>query len=621
MCGIAGYLVRNPLPNDILEEMVEALVHRGPDSSGFCHDHPYHAGMRRLSINDLTGGNQPLVSQDESVQLLYNGEIYNSPALRKELEADGAVFRTHSDGEVICHLYERVGLKTFELLDGMFAVALWDSPRKRLILARDIPGEKPLYYAPLEPGELVFSSELKSLVKHPAVSRRLNLQALWDFPTFLWIPEPDTVYEGVYALPPAHILVIEDNRTNLIPFTNRQYNFDPPRNENEVIEQTRMLVEEAVRSRLLSDVPVGSFLSSGLDSSIVATLAARHRNDLATFTIGFEDVDDPYHGNADESPHVERYAKQLGTNHHTIHVTANDFLRDLELFTFYGDQPFAVSSGLGILAIARAAREHGVAVLLSGDGADEVFGGYSWYTLLTSPEMNGGSANGWIEPQISMQYANLPHTEVLKALASYRPAHRAWAWHYYASEHDKKSIFATEPFKDVASSLRHFERFRNDSHWRPEDYIRHDRLFYFPNEMLRKVDRMTMAMSVEGRVPLAAPSLLAFANTLRYSDMVRGNTLKWALRRAFTDLLPQEVVERPKHGFNVPIDHWLKGRWAGLLSEAFAPSSALSRLGLIRPNAENAAQKLLDDPLLLSGHTLFCYIQLNRWLECNEVVI
>ncbi|MBU1985171.1 asparagine synthase (glutamine-hydrolyzing) [bacterium] len=620
MCGIAGYLSTNTYPPEVLEDMVEAVRHRGPDAAGFYHDGFYHAGMRRLSINDVAGGDQPLYNRDKTVALLYNGEIYNSPVLRRELEKRGILFRTHSDGEVICHLYEFEGERLFERLDGMFAAALWDVQRRRLILARDIPGEKPLYYSHNHAGELAFASEIGSLVNFPAVAKKLNRQALWDFPTFLWIPEPATVYENVFALPPGHLLIADETGVRLQSYVNRFVSTQHDYSDEEATDETRRLVQEAVRSRLLSDVPIGCFLSSGLDSSLVTTLAARDRTDLSTFTIGFEDVADPYHGRADESPFSEAYARALGTRHHTVRVTADDFRRNLDRFTEHAGQPFAVSSGLGILSVAQAAREHGVKVLLSGDGADEIFGGYSWYEYLN--QVNGQMPAPTVSygEIISMQYVGLPRPRVLNALRTYPPAVRAWAWHYYASERDKAALFSPEIATEAKNSLRHFHEFQNGSPWSAEDTIRQDRLFYFPNEMLQKVDRMTMAFGVEGRVPFAAPALLSFADALRYPQMVRDGTLKWTLRQAFRDILPPAVTNRPKHGFNVPIDHWLKGRWSDLVRETFAPSSPLSRLGLIRSDAEQHARSMLADHRRLTGHTIFCCLQLNRWIERTEGV-
>ncbi len=617
----------------MLDTMLAALYHRGPDSAGEYRALPdaasdcssgfagsFVGGMRRLSINDLETGDQPLYNEDKSVVLFYNGEIYNYPQLRGTLESKGYRFRTRSDGEVICHLYKEYGADLFGHLDGMFAVALWIEPEQRLILARDIPGEKPLYYSQLPDGDLVFASEIKSLLAFPGLDRSLNYQAIWDFPTFLWIPEPETIYRSVSALPRGHMLISDPAGSRILPYENLFRKSQEPMSDEECVVETRRVVEEAVTSRLLSDVPLGCFLSGGLDSSIVAALAAREYPKLKSFTIGFEDVDDPYHGRADESSLAKEFADLLGIENHLTRVTADVFRSDLETFCHFADQPFSVSSGLGILSIARAAKEQGISVLLSGDGADECFGGYSWYAHLAEANAVGAELLGRgeafsAEQSYSYQSFGAPIEERIAQLGRLDAPTRAWAWHYYASEAHKGELFSADMRSEHASSLRHFQAFSPEATWSEEMYIAQDRAYYFPFEMMRKMDRMTMACSVEGRVPFAAPAVLAHAERLSYGQCVREGQLKWALRTAFSDVLPDTVRHRPKHGFNVPIDHWLKGRWNDLLQETFSSDSALARHGLISDGAIGRADALLHDPVGLHGHTLFSYIMLNMWLE------
>jgi asparagine synthase (glutamine-hydrolysing) len=603
-----------PKAESVVRDMVASLVHRGPDSDGYFFDEGYAAGMRRLSINDIAHGDQPLYSSDRQVVLLYNGEIYNYPELRRELEAKGHQFRTHSDGEVICHLYQDHGEDLFERLDGMFAAALWIASERKLILARDLPGEKPLYYSELAPGEVVFASEIGALRRYPGLSLSLNRQAVWDFPTFLWVPEPATIYREVKALPRGHILTVQDDRVQLRAYENR-FNRQPLASHSgeSVVEETRHVVEAAIRSRLLSDVPVGSFLSGGLDSSIVATIAMRELGSLDTFSVGFDDMSDPYHGRSDETEDAATTARWMGSRHHVIRVTAQSFRAELDTFCRHGGQPYAVSSGLGILAVAKAAREANIKVLLSGDGADEAFGGYSWYAYLNpagrspAPHLNGVS---------SFQNFGDPISKRLAAIDAMPSHHQAWAWHYYAHEEEKLRLFAGGFGDGLTSSVRHFEDFDRGTKWRPVDFITQDRNFYFPNEMLSKVDRMTMAYSVEGRVPFAAPSVLSHADKLDFGHFIAPDgQLKTVLRKAFADLLPSQVVARPKHGFNVPIDHWLREEWADLVDETFAPGSALRRHGICAKDAGEIAQAMLRDPRRLNGHTIFCMIMLNRWLE------
>jgi asparagine synthase (glutamine-hydrolysing) len=607
MCGIAGIFSTTGASREIVERMVARLEHRGPDSAGRWSGAQYSAGMRRLSIVDVAGGDQPLYDESGRVVLFYNGEIYNYPALRRELESQGVRFRTHSDGEVICHLYRRHGKALFERLDGMFAVALWDDESQRLLLARDFPGEKPLYFTRLSNGGIAFASEIPSLLECPQVSRELDVQALWDYPTFLWVPEPATIYRDVRSILPGEGLEVSARGISAFSFKDRLgASNEPVTADADAVRATRRIVREAVKSRLLSDVPVGAFLSSGLDSSIVCTLAREELAELHTFCIGFENVADPYHGESDESRSAESLAARLGTRHTTVHVTARDFRDLLPNFVEAAGQPYAVSSGLGILAVAREARRRGVKVLLSGDGADEAFGGYSWYPAIP--------ASFTVEPTnrevLRFLDRDGPLPERVARVAGYPPSMRAWAWHYYASEQEKRSLF----HPDIAgqSSLLQFSGSSFDD---PLDYLQNDRDFYFPNEMLSKVDRMTMAFSVEGRAPFAAPAVQRHAERLSWDKLIRDGQLKWVLRRAFSDVLPDDVVSRPKHGFNVPIDHWLRGEWRDLFLETFAESSPLRSRGIVGPGAAAYAERTLEDPRKVAGHVLFTFVMLHLWMR------
>jgi asparagine synthase (glutamine-hydrolysing) len=594
--------------------MLSEIIHRGPDSSSIFHDKNYTAGMRRLSIIDLSGGDQPFYNEDKNIVVIYNGEIYNFENLKTKLISSGHKFRCKSDGEVICHLYEEYGEKFTEKLDGMFAIALWDKKEQKLILARDIPGEKPLYYSSLSNGDIVFSSEIKSIVKFPEIDLSLNYQAIWDMPTFLWIPEPDTIYENIKAILPGHLLISDSKGIRIKKYEN-QFEKDlnlEGKNEKEIVSEVRRITEKAIESRLMSDAPVGSFLSSGLDSSIISTIAVKKLKKLDTFTVGFENIDDPYHGKSDESVYASEYAKKIGSNHHTILVTGKKYLDDLDDFVKFGDQPWGVSSGLGVMAVAKAARELGIKVLLTGDAADECFGGYSWYFHLKN---NIKAKSSDSEKDVTFQNFGLPVEKRLETINSYDSHKKAWAWHYYASENEKKNIFNGDLFGTVRNSHRWFEEFNNKKEWLPKDFILQDQNFYLTNEMLRKADRMTMAHSVEGRVPFAAPGVLNLAKKLPIELLVRRDRLKWVLREAFSDMLPPEITSRAKHGFNHPIDHWLKNEWSHLVDETFSENSTISKLGIIRKNCRSAIDKMLFDNERLNGHTIFCFIMLDRWLN------
>jgi len=491
----------------------------------------------------------------------------------------------------------------------MFAVALWDEEKQVLLLARDFPGEKPLYYSRLRDGGVAFASEIPSLLEYPQVSRELDRQALWDYPTFLWVPEPATIYRDVRALRPGEGLEVSAHGVTEFSFKEHiPRATDPVATDEDAIAVTRETVRAAVRSRLLADVPLGAFLSSGLDSSIVCSLAREQLAELSTFCIGFEDVDDPYHGRSDESTAAAAYAAKLGTRHTTVRVTGRDFRELLPRFIEAAGQPYAVSSGLGILAIARQAHAQGIKVLLSGDGADEAFGGYSWYPSIPDGFRDGSQQH----PGDVLRFLDRDGTLSQRAqrVAGYPSRLRAWAYHYYASETEKASLFHADV--RAQDSLHCFE----DAEFKePLDYIRHDRAFYFHNEMLSKVDRMTMAFSVEGRAPFAAPAIQHHASRLSWDKLIRDGQLKWVLRRAFAAELPADVVARPKHGFNVPIDHWFLHEWRDLLMDTFAADSPLRRLGLLRADAADQAQRLLHDPRRVAGHVLFTFVMLRLWME------
>jgi asparagine synthase (glutamine-hydrolysing) len=620
MCGIAGLVFEDKRWSaHAVDEMIEAIKHRGPNINHYYNHGPVVAGMCRLSINDLDGGHQPMFSEDCSIAVLYNGEIYNSEYLANFLKSKGVKLNSNCDGEVIAHLYERFGNSAFSMLDGMFSIFLWDNPNQKALLVRDFPGEKPLYYSKADSGGVAFASELGAFKKIKTQDMSINEQALWDIPTFLWVPEPLTVYNKIVAVKPGSVVEIHSNKVVVFDYISKakfRRSHAHPNSAPPTVEEVYRVVEEAVESRLLSDVPIGTFLSGGLDSSIVSTIASKKLGKIDTFSIGFEDVIDPYHGMSDESQQAAETAKVIGSTHHEIRVSSNSFLADLDVMNASCGQPFAVSSGLGVLSVAKVANDAGVKVLLSGDGADECFGGYSWYPFLSTKHKYKPATQSPID-NTTMQSVFLPVEERIGLIKQLPIASQALAWHYYATEKEKASLFDRGFSEHRQSSCRLLEFLQNGD-GAPEKFIENDRFFYFPNEMLTKVDRMTMAYSVEGRVPFASHSILELSSRLGFDEMVdRNGILKWMLREAFKKALPLDVVKRPKHGFNVPIDYWLKNKWSHLVEETFGPGSRLRKRGLLASNAREVAMRMLKDPRKLHGHTLFSFIMINRWLE-NE---
>ena len=612
MCGIVGYKSNHNIDHNILSNMNNAMINRGPDASGYYHDEEYNGAMRRLSINDLNNGNQPLYNSNKNVVLFYNGEIYNYKFLRNLLESKGYKFRTRSDGEVICHLYDEYNTELFSMLDGMFAVSLWLRDEKKLILARDIAGEKPLYYYQLSQSEIVYGSTLKSIYQFPNLKLSLNMKSIWDLPTFTWTPQPETIFNEIKAVPNSSYMIIDKNKTEIYDY-NYKYNKDYSNlSDTDLIEVTRNLIKESVELRLLSDVPVGSFLSGGLDSSIVAYIASKKIPNLSTYTIGFEQVEDLQHGQADESNLAEEFASKINSKHKTIKVTSRGFMNDLSNFVKFSDQPLAIPSGLGIMSVAKQAREDGIKVLLSGDCADECFGGYSWYQYLSNQKKNPSIELG---EDVSFHNYGYPLENRLLKIKSYKSHKQAWAWHYYASELQKKTIFSRNVFDQSKSSLRHFENFNKNNYWKEETFVAQDRDFYLKNEMLQKLDRMTMAHSVEGRVPFAAPSILNLSSQLNYSHFYRDKKLKWVLKEAFRNEIPNEILDRPKHRFNVPLDHWFKNDWSKLIRNTFSLNSCLYQEGIIKKESLNNILELQKDEKSLNSPTIFSFIVLELWLK------
>jgi asparagine synthase (glutamine-hydrolysing) len=616
MCGISGFVTNKTIGSDVLNRMVNSLSHRGPDEEKYYKDDRFNGGHRRLSINDLSGGGQPLTNESNSLILFFNGEIYNYPKLKKQLESE-YIFQTGSDGEVICHLYDKFGEDAFGYLEGAFSISLWDKQNKRLYLVRDYVGEKPLYYSKLSENEIVYSSELKSFKEFPLLKLELNKQAVWDYLTFLWVPEPDTIYNEVFALEPGYFLSIDGSGIKKKEFIKLKKDVKD-RSYDEVVVKTRDIVIDSIKSRLMSDVQIGCFLSGGVDSSIISCIASNEVPNLKTYTIGFENGNDPYGGDNDESVFAEDYAKKIKTNHKTIKVTSDDFKNVLEEFIYYADQPFGVSSGLGIFLITKEARKDGVKVLLSGDGADEMFGGYSWYQYLDDINYHDKNSDSALETDITFHNSYKKLREKLTTLQQYSSHKRAWGWHYYASEHDKNIIFSKQIKSNVSTSLRFFKKYNKNTEWSSIDFIEQDREFYLPNEMLKKADRMGMANSIEVRVPFVSKKVIEFTNSLSIKELLYKGILKSPLKDAFKTELTEEIINRPKHGFNVPIDLWLKEEWKDLVEATFSENSNLRKHSIISSEFTlRIVEEMLKDDEIMHGHTIFSLITLNIWLE-NE---
>jgi asparagine synthase (glutamine-hydrolysing) len=534
--------------------MCDAIVHRGPDSDGYHVADGIALGMRRLSIIDVAGGRQPIANEDGTVIVVFNGEIYNHHALRRELEAAGHRFRTHSDTEVLVHLYEEHGPDMAKRLDGMFAFAIWDSVRRKLLLVRDRTGQKPLSYFP-RPGGLAFCSELRSLWALEPLSLEVSPAAVTSFLAFGYVPDPDSIFKGVRKLPPAHLLTwTEADGIRLRRYWTPPEPQPEPVDEAQTVEELRLRLDAAVRSHLESEVPLGAFLSGGLDSSTVVALMCRHAEGrVKTFSIGFAE-----HA-FDESGAARLVAQALGTDHHEL-IVRPDVDSIFESIALLFDEPFADSSAIPTFLVSQLARRH-VTVALSGDGGDELFGGYSRYGELLGRAGEGRPGLRRLVAAIGLALPHLmPGRNRLVDLGRNR-------WGRYAATvvHPLRIDEGGVARADCPGSRTRVAEQLADYAPRElgDDFaaamMRADLETYLPGDILTKVDRASMSVSLESRVPLLDHDLMEFALRIPGHQRVSAGESKRLFRRAIRGIVPDAVLSRPKQGFAVPLGNWFRG--------------------------------------------------------------
>jgi asparagine synthase (glutamine-hydrolysing) len=530
MCGIAGYLTSAgaPLPREPLRAMCSRLVHRGPDGYGEYFDQDAALGHRRLSIIDVAGGAQPLANEDGAIQVVFNGEIYNHRELARDLESRGHRFRTRSDTEVLVHLYEEEGERMPAKLNGMFAFAIWDAARKRLFLARDRFGEKPLYYTSSLPGlRFAFASELKALMTVPGFRKRVDARAVAEFVGNAYIADPSTIYRNVHRLCAGHSLTVAQSG-----ITTRRYWAPPfsaePGHRKAAAERLQELARDAVRIRTMSEVPLGAFLSGGIDSSaVVASLAADSTEPVQTFSIGFTSPE------FDELDYARLVARRYGTLHREL-ILDGQVHEMLGRLAGHYDEPFGDPSAIPTLYLARFARER-VTVVLSGDGADEVFGGYLRYGRVL--ERLKQTARPSIGDEYQREVAAISDANLTSLL----------------SPHVHASLDGYWP-RDAMKSR--FERFRGLPPLLQMQAV--DMETYLPSDILVKMDRATMAYSLESRAPWLDHRLAEFAGRFQPDWKFRGVKGKRMLKHAFRRLLPPKILMRPKMGFAAPLAEWFR---------------------------------------------------------------
>jgi asparagine synthase (glutamine-hydrolysing) len=577
MCGIAGLLSLSDKPvfAEEVEAMCDAMVHRGPDDAGYYSDDRVAMGMRRLSIIDLSTGHQPVHNEDKTVWVVFNGEIYNFKTLRASLERQGHQFYTETDTEIIVHLYEQYGERCVEKMRGMFAFAVWDSRRKRLLLARDRIGVKPLFYT-VSGGRLAFGSELKVLLQLPDVERRLNWESVNHLFTTMCTPASESIVEGVHKLRPGHILTASARDGIRI----REYwdvVFDPDygKPEQYFIERLRDLLEQSVRLRMVSDVPVGAFLSGGIDSSaVVATMSRIGTGRIKTFSIGFTEQE------YSELVYARQVAQEFDTDHHELVLEPN-VLGIIDDLAWFLDEPFGDSSAIPTYMVSKMASEH-VTVVLSGDGGDELFAGYDRY-LVERRERQMAKI-----PEPLRQAAGLigrSMREGMKGRNFLRHLALNGADRYVDAcvlfrDLQKASLFTPDAYRemqdrDPESFWRNFLQ-KNRLHWLSAlQYL--DIKNYLPNDIMTKVDRMSMAHSIEAREPLLDHRLVEFAATIPPELKLKGATTKYIFKKAMEGILPNEILYRPKRGFAVPLGHWFRGQLGSFVRDLLLSPTSIDR--------------------------------------------
>jgi len=544
--------------------MNHTILHRGPDDGGVYLGEGLGFGFRRLSIIDVAGGHQPISNEDGTLWVMLNGEIYNYPELRRELEGKGHRFSTNSDTETIVHLYEECGEQCFARLRGMFAIALWDAPRRRLLLARDRVGKKPLFYS-ADPQRIVFGSELKALLAAGGISQETDIQALSDYFSLGYIPAPKTIYRAVRKLRPGHYLVAERGQIRESNFWNFSFAETDSHTEEEWCERIRHELCEATRIRLMSDVPLGAFLSGGVDSSgVVAAMSRLMNQPVTTCSIGFDEAE------YDEADYARRIARQFSTDHHE-QVIRPDATAIVDRLAWHFDEPFADSSAIPTYYVSAVARQQ-VTVALGGDGGDENFAGYRRYVFDQMENHLRGFAPfglrraifgplGRLYPALAwaprvfrgkatfQSLARTPLEGYFNSVSIFRPAEKAhiFAPGFRAALADYDSI---EVFRE------HYDRAGTDDPLSRIQYV--DIKTYLPDDILAKVDRASMAVSLEVRAPILDHQFMELVARIPSSMKLRGRQTKYIFKKSLSGTLPDEILYRPKQGFAVPLDRWFR---------------------------------------------------------------
>ena len=583
MCGITGYFSNDPRARAALPAMTAALTHRGPDADGFHFDGPVGLGHRRLSVIDLAGSRQPLVSADGAIAVVFNGELYNFRALRRELQAAGHVFATQGDGEVLVHGWRQWGAGMLDRIAGMFAFALWDRDRRELFVARDHLGVKPLYYA-WHDGALVFGSEIKSLLPFPGLPRALDMDALALYLECQYIPAPHSIYAAVRKLPAGQWLAVRDGRLDAGTYWRPSYVPKHRLDAAGAVDALDAALRRSVESMLVADVPLGAFVSGGVDSGLIAAIATQvSGRSIDTFNLGFTGSDV-----GSEHEEAQRVATHVGSRHHCLMLSPEGVLPALDRWVGVFDEPFGDQAALPTMLLAEYARRE-VTVVLTGEGADEVFGGYNNYVKRMAEERitrvlgARGSPLPWLFRRLP---GRVGRARLLKAATE--PLARRYATIPNIFESLLRRDYFTDAFRQ-ASQARIADRAEQfyaecDSPHYLDHLLNVDARLWLPDDLLAKVDRATMAFSLEARVPYLDHEFFGWCARLDPDLKVRGDARKVLLKQLAERYLPHDLVHRPKQGFMMPLDRWLARELAPDIAAALGPAG-LRRRGIVRPEA------------------------------------
>ncbi len=632
MCGICGVYnmrSREPVSRELVERMTHLISHRGPDDSGVYLDADMGLGFARLSIIDLSGGHQPMSNETGDIWIVFNGEIWNYKTLRKELIEKGHHFRTNSDTETIVHAYEEYGVDCIARLHGMFGLAIWDSPRKRLLLARDRIGKKPLYYTRLN-GDLIFASEIKALLCHPQVKREADVQALADFLSVRYVPAPATLFANIYKVLPGHWLLCENGTLREECYWDFTFGKTERLPVEEYIRGIRQHINQAVEERLMADVPLGAMLSGGLDSSIITgTMSQLMTEPVKTFSVGFDVPESQYN----EFPYARLVSQHFGTEHHELVVKCSDLTDYWPLLTWHRDEPVSEPSDLGVYLISKLARQH-VKVVLSGEGGDELFAGYPkylvdwlarYYHLLPAP-----IRNQVLTPLLDRLPYSMRKVKMAARTLSQPTLERWMNWFGVFNGQLKNHLLSDSTRANIdMDSSRAFRRWLEGNPQRDDlsSMLYLDTKIWLPDNLLMKGDKMTMAASLEARIPLLDYKLIEYAASIPSDIKVKLFQAKYLLKRAYADFLPEAILTRKKIGFNVPVGVWFREGQRNLITQLLLSERARSRgffndafvARILRDHLEGRTQY---------GNQLFILASLELWfrvfidsscLECPQV--